>query len=40
MLCVSLLIYFAFEGLLSETNQCICCFVILMDMAMVLDYIL
>lgn len=35
MLCVSLLIYFAFEGLLSETNQCICCFVILMDMAMV-----
>lgn len=30
MLCVSLLIYFAFEGLLSETNQCICCFVILM----------
>ena len=35
MLCVSLLIYFAFEGLLSETNQCRCCFVILMDMAMV-----
>lgn len=35
MLCVSLLIYFAFEGLLSETSQCICCFVILMDMAIV-----
>lgn len=35
LLCVSLLIYFAFEGLLPVKMQCMYCFVILMDMAIV-----